>query len=62
MSKVLQIVGTIFIILSIIAFGVTVWFMWKDFSFLKLIADAIGTSVGVFWGLILILLSKQFRR
>ena len=59
MNKVLGIIGIIFIILSIVAFGVTVWFMWKDFAFWKLIANVIATSIGAFWGLVLVLLGKK---
>ncbi|MCK4234872.1 hypothetical protein KAX75_10615 [candidate division WOR-3 bacterium] len=59
MNKVIGIIGIIFILLSIVAFGVTVWFMWKDFSFWKLIANVIATSIGTFWGLVLVLLGKK---
>lgn len=58
MKLVMQVIGILFFVLSLVAFIVTVWLMWKDFSFWKLVADVIGTSIGAFWGLVLIFLSK----
>ncbi len=62
MKYVMQIVGILFFVLSLVAFLVTIYVMWESFSFWKLIADVIGTSIGAFWGLVLILLSKYFGR
>lgn len=62
MNKVMLIIGTLFFILSIISFGLTIWLMWKDFAFWKTIADLIATSIGVFWGVVLVVLSKKLIR
>lgn len=62
MKYVMQVVGILFFVLSLVAFLVTIWVMWNAFSFWKLIADVIGTSIGAFWGLVLIFLSRFFGR
>jgi len=56
------IIGSLFFILALISFGLTIWLIWKDFAFWKTIADLLASSVGVFWGLVLVLLSKKFGR
>ena len=58
MKYVMQVIGVLFFVLSLVGFLVTIWVMWNAFSFWKLIADVIGTSIGAFWGLVLIFLSK----
>ncbi len=60
MSKIMLTIGTLFFILSVVSFCLTVWLLWNNFSFWKLIADLIATSVGVFWGIVIVLLSKKF--
>ncbi|TES92099.1 MAG: hypothetical protein E3J87_06150 [Candidatus Cloacimonadota bacterium] len=60
MSKVIFILGTLFFILSLIAFALTIWLMWKDFAFWKLIANVIATFIGAFWGIVLLILAKKF--
>ncbi len=60
MSKIMLTIGTLFFILSIVSFSLTVWLLWNNFSFWKLFADLIATSVGVFWGIVIVLLSKKF--
>gem|GEM_PF-5565754 len=62
MSKIMLIIGSLFFILALISFGLTIWLIWKDFAFWKTIADLLASSVGVFWGLVLVLLSKKFGR
>ena len=59
MSKVCLIFGIIFLLLGAIAFILSLQIMWKDFAFWRLIASIIVTSVGVFWGLVLVLIGKK---
>jgi hypothetical protein len=59
MGKVCVIFGIIFLLLSAASFIMSLHILWMGFAFWKLIASVIVTCIGVFWGLVLVIIGKK---